>query len=797
MGISQKQMSYREGRCSRRMNATSFKEGGEETRTATTTLASFASAPSTAASLIVASSTGNPSTDDYIDKRKITMSPTTTNSAETSSRSVLRRFGMPLTVCALLFIIEICFPSISTMTSSSRRASTILHKDNSREEYGEEYGNGNIDGKTYAVDDIGYPTKQLPHALTNDIKSSTSSSSSSSSIMLDHLTEEQHEKLNHCKHIAINYPENVVHHTTTTSQVQDQEQHRYCSTPRAHCMDHVVDCLLGTKDDDDAGIVVGSTATVIATTSTSTPPINLLKLEYPVDAEQHFVEIHTIMKEWATNEGYDVSSWKENHPFIQHWESQYERLRSSRNTSKNQGGGGDGGCISDIFGPYIPLAIPLFNDPYYVYTDDKELTIHELRKRHDDIHNEQDITFAVDYTTEEVVAATRSVVKFANALRKVLRNDVPYITIVNELGGTRITVMDTIFDEYPNILVLNGASNYNGGFSNSYSHISIPSMKSPKEESTFMKHDLHYRNATNIIDRGHLLSLVVTKDDIISRIATGSGGGAGNSDGTVVREDPADLLLLNDRIHNQLVSLAFQFTNGAGGTQSHGNSNSENKKNDNSTSTTTTTSSIGNNDNGLLRRRSLRQDQHHQRRNLIDSTSTNSIDIEYEYYQSHNGYDDISKTSKRVLYDSIFSLTTSSRGIYERLQMGLLPIYVYNDDSDDDDGITNNGPSNKWKLELPYNHLPIYDTDNLVMKVPISELNDFILHKLSRMSNAEIRRRENLILSFRKQYLTTSNILHDIDIFMLKTTTSSSSKDDTIMSENEEESVNLRCHQSR
>ena len=629
--------------------------------------------------IVAGSGNCNAATGGNTNKRSSPPSSTAMWSSEYFKKGMTKRLGLPFAVCSLLFLLEVYFPT-GSVPPPSRQASTIETK-------GIEYGVGG---------DVHYQLTQ--YAVAND------------QVVLQHFTQEQlkEQVSGECKHIAINYPEHPVlglHQEHAKQEEGRERRQRYCSTPRARCMDHVLDCF-------------GSN---VQKRSPNFDATSFLSLQYPVDAEQHFIEIHNFINKWASSEGYDVQNWKMHHPFLEHWESRYDSLPVD-------------GCISDVFGPYIPLLVPLFNDPYYVY-DEKELRLKDLQRK--DMHTQEyDIdddnegtSFAINYTTEEVVSATRTVVKFVNALSNVLRKDVPYIAVANDLGGTRISVMDTVFEEFPNILVLNGARNYG-----MHDHVAIPPIRSRKEASKFSKQDLHYRRNTNIVDRGHLLSLVLTKDDIIS---TEVGvGGFPNSDSTL------GILFLNDRIHNSLVSLAFQYN--AGRIASSGDR-----------SNVTTNISHG---SGL--RRSLQAKQQ------IPKRERSIVGIDYEYYQSHHGYDDMGRSSNRVLYDAMFSMTTSSRGIYERLNLGLIPIYVY--DNDHEISKSNVRPPKDWKLELPYSHLPIYDTEELIMKVPISELNDFVVNKLLPMTDHEIQQRENQVLRFREEYLTTANILDGIDKFMIE-----------------------------
>lgn len=76
-----------------------------------------------------------------------------------------------------------------------------------------------------------------------------------------------------------------------------------------------------------------------------------LKLEYPTDAEAHFEQIHSGLSKYTASErphrgaGYG-GPWIENH-WIATFRGKWEGVKAK------------GGRLSDVFGPYIPLLLPI------------------------------------------------------------------------------------------------------------------------------------------------------------------------------------------------------------------------------------------------------------------------------------------------------------------------------------------------------------------------------------------------------------------------------------------------------
>lgn len=146
-----------------------------------------------------------------------------------------------------------------------------------------------------------------------------------------------------------------------------------------------------------------------------------LKLEYPADAHEHFLEIRLALAPWAQHSAHRIhyisgfgGPWIENR-----WISEFEALYSRDDNS----------CLTDHYGPYIPLFVPW-----------------------------------VDLWVNEGFKYPDGLVK---ALLGVLRPNVPYIAVSqNDEGLTGVN--ELLMELIPNVLVLSA-----GG----YGHVPIPLFK--------------------------------------------------------------------------------------------------------------------------------------------------------------------------------------------------------------------------------------------------------------------------------------------------------------------------------
>jgi hypothetical protein len=143
-----------------------------------------------------------------------------------------------------------------------------------------------------------------------------------------------------------------------------------------------------------------------------------LELEYPDDAIDHFNEIRNAMLPWAQHHGnhnfHSYASysgpWIENY-WISHFETLWDEVVSSSNGTKI--------CLSDYFGPFIPIFVPF---------------------------------------VDQLVNNRGSYGGLADTLLSVLRPNVPYVTISQCDGGLDMKTP-------PNVLVMSA-----GG----YGHVPIP-----------------------------------------------------------------------------------------------------------------------------------------------------------------------------------------------------------------------------------------------------------------------------------------------------------------------------------
>jgi hypothetical protein len=149
-----------------------------------------------------------------------------------------------------------------------------------------------------------------------------------------------------------------------------------------------------------------------------------LELEYPDDADEHWNEIRKAMAPWAQHSMHTMHTavgyggpWIENH-WIAHFETLFDKESNNSAT-----------CLSDHFGPFIPLFLP--------------------------------------WVDHWVNGGMRYPKEFLHALRSVLRPNVLYVTVSQNAVG--ITGDDELkMESIPNILVLSA-----GG----YGHVPIPLLK--------------------------------------------------------------------------------------------------------------------------------------------------------------------------------------------------------------------------------------------------------------------------------------------------------------------------------
>jgi hypothetical protein len=169
--------------------------------------------------------------------------------------------------------------------------------------------------------------------------------------------------------------------------------------------------------------------------------------QYPADAEYHYYEIRNATAEWAQHAGHTMHThsgysgpWIENH-----WISTFETLYDNDQQQHL--------CLSDVFGPFIPLFVPWVDT--WVRSD----------RRH-----------------------RRNYMDLLRRLSGVLRPDVPYITVSQNdegIGGGGRRNKDAELDlmhRFPNLLVLSA-----GG----YGHVPIPLLK--QEEARNNERDPQHR----------------------------------------------------------------------------------------------------------------------------------------------------------------------------------------------------------------------------------------------------------------------------------------------------------------
>eukprot|EP00667_Euglena_gracilis_P010233 EG_transcript_10410 len=151
-----------------------------------------------------------------------------------------------------------------------------------------------------------------------------------------------------------------------------------------------------------------------------------VSLEYPEDAEEHFNEIHRVMYKWSQPPGHKmVTDAGFKGPWIENWWiSRAKELNASRAGQSP---------LSSVFGPFIPLLL-----------------------------NWVDVWFYAEWHYPPA---------FLSALRKLLRPNVPYVTVSqNDEGITG--KCELLMTEFPNILVLSA-----GG----YGHIPVPLVAAKRE----------------------------------------------------------------------------------------------------------------------------------------------------------------------------------------------------------------------------------------------------------------------------------------------------------------------------
>jgi hypothetical protein len=185
-----------------------------------------------------------------------------------------------------------------------------------------------------------------------------------------------------------------------------------------------------------------------------------ITLKYPDDADEHFNEIRIAMARYAQHADHKMHSaagysgpWIENN-----WISHFERLYDQGNE-----------CLSNIFGPFVPIFVP-WVDTY--------------------------VSSRFKYPPEMV-----------GAIRKVLRPNVPYVTVSQNDEGIH-GILPAI--DFPNVLVLSA-----GG----YGHVPVPLLKQPET----------INNGKDVANRTHFSSFVGTLRNVRKRMhdALSSKGGEG------------------------------------------------------------------------------------------------------------------------------------------------------------------------------------------------------------------------------------------------------------------------------
>ena len=169
------------------------------------------------------------------------------------------------------------------------------------------------------------------------------------------------------------------------------------------------------------------------TTSSATTTTAARKLEYPMDADQHFHDIRLAVSQYAQHSNHKMHSakqyagpWIEN-AYISYFESLYDDDSSNRQHQP---------CLSDIFGPFVPIFLP--------WVDHLVVASHPPQQRH-------------QYPDGLV-----------RTLLEILRPNVPYITISQNDEGIVGKYEFNSTTSLPNLLVLSA-----GGYGN----VPIPLLK--------------------------------------------------------------------------------------------------------------------------------------------------------------------------------------------------------------------------------------------------------------------------------------------------------------------------------
>lgn len=171
---------------------------------------------------------------------------------------------------------------------------------------------------------------------------------------------------------------------------------------------------------------------------------NTTTLEYPSDAEEHFAEIHSAMKQWMYYKPHCAQDYCG--PWIENiWSEHFYPLANNSEL-----------LLSETFGPYIPLFIPWI---------DRWVEKYDQKPQHG---------YPVD---------------FIDTIQRYLRPTVPYITVSQGDQGL-VGKCEFKQSQYPNILVLSA-----GG----YGHVAVPLLR---QEEQWVS------NRTPLENRSHLVSFV-------------------------------------------------------------------------------------------------------------------------------------------------------------------------------------------------------------------------------------------------------------------------------------------------
>lgn len=194
---------------------------------------------------------------------------------------------------------------------------------------------------------------------------------------------------------------------------------------------------------------------------TTNGTVNLTTLTYPSDAEAHTMEIHRALENWTRTAQMHYAAgyggpWIENY-WMRHFKDSVISLPRQHNASNSS----SSVCLSDTFGPFIPLLIP------WVDIWLSQGGIHGNRNQYPPV--------------------------FTDTVKALLRPDVAYITVSQNDQGWALNY----YHHLTNVLVLSA-----GG----YGHVPIPLLK--QEEKLLDKKKIPVVNRTLLLPTLAVLSML-------------------------------------------------------------------------------------------------------------------------------------------------------------------------------------------------------------------------------------------------------------------------------------------------